>query len=405
MGIGFCNITKCCTEVCPEDIHITDNAIIPLKERVVDASYDPIAWLGRKIMGRPSRPAASRPASTRVRRMPNRAPAVRMQSPLARRRAGATVPELFSDEWFEALAAALEALRAWSERAAAGGGLALGQIVTGVPEDAGAADVHHGEVRYTIVLRPGAPPSLVRGSTEPADVVLVEDWSTAEAIASGAALGAGSADRRTDQGARRLTRTGLGGRSARSLRARPGRRARGRASFLVSGEGGMMVDRPYPKARRSDQADVYHGELVPDPYRWLEQSDDPETLTWIRAENELTEAFLAAVPNRDEIRSRLTELSNYPSFGVPFRRGGLWFQTRNSGLQDQPVLWVMDDPGSQGRVLLDPNLLSEDGTVAVTGLTVTEDGAKLAYATSGGIGLEDLAGPGGGDRRGPRRHR
>ena len=143
-----------------------------------------------------------------------------------------------------------------------------------------------------------------------------------------------------------------------------------------------MLDRPYPKARRSDQADDYHGELVPDPYRWLEQSDDPETLAWIRAENELTEAFLAAVPNREEIRSRLTVLSNYPSFGVPFQRGGLWFQTRNSGLQDQPVLWVMDDPGSQGRVLLDPNLLSEDGTVAVTGLEVTEDGAQLAYATS-----------------------
>jgi prolyl oligopeptidase len=144
----------------------------------------------------------------------------------------------------------------------------------------------------------------------------------------------------------------------------------------------MMLDRPYPKARRSDQADDYHGELVPDPYRWLERSDDPETLTWIRAENELTEAFLAAVPNREKIRSRLTALSDYPSFGVPFQRGGLWFQTRNSGLQDQPVLWVMDDPGSEGRVLLDPNLLSEDGTVAVTGLEVTEDGSKLAYATS-----------------------
>jgi prolyl oligopeptidase len=143
-----------------------------------------------------------------------------------------------------------------------------------------------------------------------------------------------------------------------------------------------MPYRPYPKARRSDQTDDYHGELVPDPYRWLEQGDDPETLSWIRAENELTEAFLAAVPDRGEIRSRLTELSDHPSFGVPFQRGGLWFQTRNSGLQDQPVLWVMDDPGAQGRVLLDPNLLSGDGTVAVTGLEVTEDGSKLAYATS-----------------------
>jgi prolyl oligopeptidase len=143
-----------------------------------------------------------------------------------------------------------------------------------------------------------------------------------------------------------------------------------------------MLDRPYPKARKADQADDYHGELVQDPYRWLENSDDPETVTWVRAENELTEAFLAAVATREDIRSRLTELSDYAKLGVPFERGGLWFQTRNAGLQDQPVLWVMDGPGAQGRVLLDPNLLSHDGTVAVTGLEVTEDGSKLAYATS-----------------------
>ncbi|MGD0441228.1 MAG: prolyl oligopeptidase family serine peptidase [Acidimicrobiales bacterium] len=143
-----------------------------------------------------------------------------------------------------------------------------------------------------------------------------------------------------------------------------------------------MTDRPYPKARRSDQADDYHGELVPDPYRWLEQTDDPETLAWTRAENELTEAFLATVATRESIRARLTALSDHRKFGVPFERGGLWFQARNTGLQDQPVLWVMDGPADEGRVLLDPNSLSGDGTVALTGLEVTDDGSKLAYATS-----------------------
>ena len=142
--------------------------------------------------------------------------------------------------------------------------------------------------------------------------------------------------------------------------------------------------RTYPPARRGDQVDDYHGEAVSDPYRWLEGTDDPETVAWVRAENQLTEAFLAAVPTREEIRSRLTDLLDYPKFGVPFERGGVWFETRNSGLQDQPVLWVMEEPGSEGRVLLDPNVLSSDGTVAVTGIEVSEDGSKVAYATSAG---------------------
>lgn len=138
----------------------------------------------------------------------------------------------------------------------------------------------------------------------------------------------------------------------------------------------------YPVARMGDQVDELHGELVSDPYRWLEETDDPETTAWVKAENELTEAFLATVPMREEIRSRLTKVWDYPRFGVPFERGGYWFQTRNTGLQDQPVLWVMDQPDAEGRSLLDPNLLSVDGTTAVTALEANEDGTKLAYATS-----------------------
>ena len=145
-----------------------------------------------------------------------------------------------------------------------------------------------------------------------------------------------------------------------------------------------MPARRYPSARFGHEVDDHFGELVPDPYRWLEDTYSDETGAWVRAENELTEAFLAAVGPREEIRARLTVLSDYPRFSVPFTRARRWFQMRNSGLQDQPVLFVMDRPGDVGRVILDPNALSIDGTVAVTGLDVTHDGSKFAYATSSG---------------------
>lgn len=143
-----------------------------------------------------------------------------------------------------------------------------------------------------------------------------------------------------------------------------------------------MAHLVYPVTRTTDQVDTYHGERISDPYRWLEDTDSAETAAWIKAQNELTESYLAAIPTREAIRSRLTELWDYPKFGVPFERGGRWFQSRNSGLQNQPVLYVAGAPDEPGRVLLDPNLLSEDGTVAVTGTSVTDDGVLLAYATS-----------------------
>jgi prolyl oligopeptidase len=143
-----------------------------------------------------------------------------------------------------------------------------------------------------------------------------------------------------------------------------------------------MSTRAYPPARLSDVIDDHFGELVPDPYRWMEDTYAEETVAWVKAENKLTESFLSGVSSREEIGARLRDLSDYPRFGVPFERGGSWFQERNSGLQDQPVWYVMEGPGDEGRVLLDPNALSGDGTVAVTDLEVSHDGSKLAYATS-----------------------
>ena len=140
----------------------------------------------------------------------------------------------------------------------------------------------------------------------------------------------------------------------------------------------------YPPARMGGDVDDYHGELIADPYRWLETTTDAETVSWIKAENELTESFLAAVPARESIREQLTGLWDYPRADVPFERGGRWFQSRNPGLAAQPVLYVMEQPGETGRVLLDPNTRSAAGTTAVSAVSVSDDGTLLAYATSGG---------------------
>jgi len=142
------------------------------------------------------------------------------------------------------------------------------------------------------------------------------------------------------------------------------------------------ISLPYPPSRRGDQVDDYHGTLVADPYRWLEDTDSPETQAWIAAQNAVTRAFLDAVPVRAQIHRRLTQLWDYPKFGVPQRRGTRYFQTRNSGLQNQDVLFVMDQPDGPARLLLDPNTLSDDGTVALSNWAVSPDGRLLAYATS-----------------------
>ncbi len=142
----------------------------------------------------------------------------------------------------------------------------------------------------------------------------------------------------------------------------------------------------YPPSKKVEQVDDYHGVKVADPYRWLEDADSPETKAWVEAQNKVTFGFLESIPERARLRERLTQLWNYEKFGVPFREGDRYFFTRNDGLQNQSVLYVgrtPDDP--QARVLLDPNTLSADGTVALTNYAVSDDGKLLAYglATAG----------------------
>jgi prolyl oligopeptidase len=137
----------------------------------------------------------------------------------------------------------------------------------------------------------------------------------------------------------------------------------------------------YPQTRRDGVVDVFHGESVADPYRWLEDTSSPQTAEWVKLQNELTESVLSTIPARADIRKRLTRVWNYPRIGVPRQHGGRWFQMRNSGLQPQAVLYVMSSPQDEGRVLIDPNTLSEDGTVALMSWTVSPDGRLIAYAT------------------------
>ncbi len=137
-----------------------------------------------------------------------------------------------------------------------------------------------------------------------------------------------------------------------------------------------------PSTRKGDVVDDYFGTKVADPYRWLEDDNADETKAWVKAQAAHTEAYLATIPVRGAIRDRLTALWNYERFSAPFQKGGRYFWSRNSGLQPQAVLYVADQAGGEGRVLLDPNERSKDGTVALSGLSVNEDGTLLAYAVS-----------------------
>ncbi|MCR6656659.1 MAG: prolyl oligopeptidase family serine peptidase [Opitutus sp.] len=138
----------------------------------------------------------------------------------------------------------------------------------------------------------------------------------------------------------------------------------------------------YPPARKDGTIDDYHGQKVPDPYRWLEDLDSAETAAWVGAQNQLTFGFLEKLPQREWFKKRLTKLWNYPKFGLPQKEAGKYFFSKNEGLQNQAVLYVQDSLHGEPRVLLDPNQLSEDGTVALTATAVSDDGKWLAYGTA-----------------------
>ena len=140
----------------------------------------------------------------------------------------------------------------------------------------------------------------------------------------------------------------------------------------------------YPAAARGDHVDQYHGIAVPDPYRWMEEIDSPQTRSWVQAQAKVSGDYLAALPHRDEIARRLKAIWNYERWSAPEKYGSNWFYLHNDGLQNQAVLYVTSDPADKGRVLLDPNALSTDGTVSLRDMAISDDGRLLAYALSDG---------------------
>jgi prolyl oligopeptidase len=144
----------------------------------------------------------------------------------------------------------------------------------------------------------------------------------------------------------------------------------------------MIKPNNYPPARKSEQVDDYHGVKVADPYRWLEDLDSEETRNWVAAQNKLSFGFLESIPARATLKDRLTKLWNYEKYGIPFKEGNRYFYTRNSGLQNQAVVYTVTALNAKPQMVLDPNTLSADGTVALSGLQVSPDGKQVAYSLS-----------------------
>ncbi len=138
----------------------------------------------------------------------------------------------------------------------------------------------------------------------------------------------------------------------------------------------------YPATKKGDVVEVLHGQKIADPYRWLEDPNSAETAAWVEAQNKVTFGYLEKIGKRASIRERLTKLWNYERYGVPSRHGSWTIFSKNDGLQNQAVIYKATSLTAPPQVLLDPNTLSTDGTVALSGLTFSEDGRYAAYATS-----------------------
>lgn len=138
----------------------------------------------------------------------------------------------------------------------------------------------------------------------------------------------------------------------------------------------------YPMTKKINQQDIYHGKSISDPYRWLEDTDSKDVLEWIQAQNRLTFGYLEKIPERMEVAKRLETIWDFPKATAPIKRGLHYFQFRNSGLQNQDVLYCMTAPTTTGKLLLDPNTFSEDGTISLNNWSASKDGKLLAYATS-----------------------
>ena len=138
----------------------------------------------------------------------------------------------------------------------------------------------------------------------------------------------------------------------------------------------------YPIAPTTNQIDTFHGIQVEDPYRWMEDNNSAALKEWIDAENKLTFSFLESIPERKRIVDRLSQLWNYERYGIPFKQNNRYFIFKNDGLQNQSVLYTAESLDAELKVLLDPNTLAKDGTIALSGISLSEDGNWMAYGLS-----------------------
>jgi prolyl oligopeptidase len=149
--------------------------------------------------------------------------------------------------------------------------------------------------------------------------------------------------------------------------------------FIILSFGCTTQNMNYPVTKKVQVVDTFYNVPVEDPHRWLEDDNSEETAEWVKKQNELTFSYLNKLPYRDKIKNRLTELWDYPKTLTPFENSGKWFVFKNNGLQNQNVLYLIDDFKKEPKLLLDPNLLSNDGTIAFSQMDVSPDGKYLVY--------------------------
>ena len=149
--------------------------------------------------------------------------------------------------------------------------------------------------------------------------------------------------------------------------------------FVSCGNNSRYRINAYPETRQDSCVEDYYGTAVSDPYRWLENDTSTETSQWVEAQRAITEDYLSHIPFRGSIKERMTSLINYERYGLPVKRFGKYIYSKNDGLQNQSVIYIQDDLNGEAEVLLDPNKLSEDGTVSLGGISLSNDGKYLAY--------------------------
>jgi prolyl oligopeptidase len=140
----------------------------------------------------------------------------------------------------------------------------------------------------------------------------------------------------------------------------------------------------YPETKKVDVVDNYHGVMVADPYRWLEEDvrKSQDVANWVEAQNRVTFAYLESIPQREAIKKRITDLFNFEKISAPFKVGGRYFFFRNDGLQNQNVLFFQNSLDSEPKLLMDPNTWSKDGTIALAGLAISDDAQLMAYGVA-----------------------